>query len=326
MAGMKSLMKITAAACAVLACLLLTSCDPVLSLNQKYAYTDFTLELGEDIPASVEDYIDMSSLSEEDAEFVHANTSILYDGSKTREKSFDDPGDHTLTIMYKDHQYRKYNIRITDNEPPVFTRSTDLYTFETIPLEKSQIKKMFKAEDNSGHVKVTTDKTKVDYDKAGKYKITAKAVDSSGNEATAEAYIIVQKPEYGAKGTYVYVSIPDQHLTYFVDGEPVLECPVVTGNTLSGNSTPSGTFRILNMGRNVTLKGRENNGKKYVSHVSYWMAFLGAEYGLHDAPWRGVFGGSIYQGGGSHGCVNMPPHYAAELYDMVDIGTLVFVY
>ena len=56
------------------------------------------------------------------------------------------------------------------------------------------------------------------------------------------------------------------------------------------------------------------------------MAFLGAEYGLHDAPWRGYFGGNIYQGSGSHGCVNMPPYYAAQLYDMIDIGTLVFVY
>ena len=48
--------------------------------------------------------------------------------------------------------------------------------------------------------------------------------------------------------------------------------------------------------------------------------------GLHDATWRGSFGGEIYRNSGSHGCINMPYEKAKELYEKVDAGTVVHVY
>ena len=48
--------------------------------------------------------------------------------------------------------------------------------------------------------------------------------------------------------------------------------------------------------------------------------------GLHDAPWRGGFGGNIYFTGGSHGCLNLPPAIATKLFDNVQHGTPVVVY
>ena len=48
--------------------------------------------------------------------------------------------------------------------------------------------------------------------------------------------------------------------------------------------------------------------------------------GLHDANWRSSFGGTIYQCNGSHGCVNMPPAKAQELYSMLSVGTPVIMY
>lgn len=307
-------------------CMLLCSCDPVLSLNPKYSYTSFTLDLGQDVPDDIAEYVDMSGMSPEEAQFVRDNTAILYDGEPANDKSFSSAGDHTLTIMYRGHQYRKYDILLTDRVAPVFTDTTDLYAIQTIPLDESLIDTMFAAEDNSGEVKITIDKPDIDYNKAGKYTVTAVATDPSGNTAKAEANVIVQAPDYGIYGTYVFVSISQQHLTYFVDGTPVMDCPVVTGNTLAGHSTPRGTFRILYKGRNITLKGREDNGDEYESFVSYWMAFLGNSYGLHDATWRGNFGGNIYQGAGSHGCVNMPYASAAKLYGMISPGTPVLIY
>ena len=56
------------------------------------------------------------------------------------------------------------------------------------------------------------------------------------------------------------------------------------------------------------------------------MAFIGSSYGLHDATWRTNFGGDIYKGAGSHGCINMPYASAAKLYDLIDAGTLVMIY
>ena len=48
--------------------------------------------------------------------------------------------------------------------------------------------------------------------------------------------------------------------------------------------------------------------------------------GLHDATWRGAFGGNIYTYGGSHGCVNLPLDIAAQLYNLVYVGMPVIVH
>ena len=57
------------------------------------------------------------------------------------------------------------------------------------------------------------------------------------------------------------------------------------------------------------------NGKyEYEAKVNYWMPFNGG-IGFHDANWQPYFGGDRYLEGGSHGCINMPPERAAELYE-----------
>ena len=52
---------------------------------------------------------------------------------------------------------------------------------------------------------------------------------------------------------------------------------------------------------------------------------IAGEIGMHDASWRSSFGGTIYQGNGSHGCINMPGWAAQSLYYNAPIGTLVRV-
>lgn len=304
---------------------LLSSCKPYLPVNPKYSYSSFSLELGDPVSSDIGEYVDLQDMSDEDAEFVRDNTVILLDDTDIREADAPRPGDHTLTIQYCGRQYRQYSFTVTDSEPPVFTKTKSLSTFAGLPLDEKLYDKMFEAEDNSGEVTLKIDKPDVDYDKAGKYIVNATATDSSGNTTTAEAAIKVQKPEYGAMGTYVFVSIANQHLTYFVDGKAVMDCPVVTGN-INGHSTPSGTFRLNYKSRNLTLKGTEDNGDEYESFVSYWMAFIGSSYGMHDATWRSNFGGDIYKYGGSHGCVNMPYDSAAKLYELIEPGTPVLIY
>ena len=306
-------------------CLLLSSCKPYLPVNPKYSYSSFSLELGDPIPTDLGEYVDLTEMSAEDAEFARDNTVLLLDGVDIREADVAGPGDHKLTIQYCGHQYRQYSFTVTDSVPPVFTKSEGLYTFAGLPIEEEKLDNMFAAEDNSGDVKLKVDRSSIDFDKAGDYKITAVATDSSGNETTSEAVVKVQKPEYGAVGTYVFVSIAKQHLTYFVDGKVKMDCPVVTGNP-HGHSTPSGTFRLNYKSRNLTLKGTEDNGDKYESFVNYWMAFIGTSYGLHDATWRSTFGGNIYKNGGAPGCGNMPYDAAAKLYGLLEPETPILIY
>jgi lipoprotein-anchoring transpeptidase ErfK/SrfK len=56
------------------------------------------------------------------------------------------------------------------------------------------------------------------------------------------------------------------------------------------------------------------------------MPFVGNAVGLHDANWRSNFGGSIYAYAGSHGCVNLPPEEAAELFSLINVGDTVYVH
>ena len=128
--------------------------------------------------------------------------------------------------------------------------------------------------------------------------------------------------------TYIDVDLTKQHVIYFEKGKKKFECDCVSGCTAAGHNTPTGVYDIKGKSRNVKLVGGGKKGSRgyYESFVSYWMPFLGASYGLHDASWRSNFGGDIYKYSGSHGCVNLPTNKAPELYDMISVGTIVIIH
>ena len=148
---------------------------------------------------------------------------------------------------------------------------------------------------------------------------------------------VTREPEFAVRGngkysklvgdTYIDIDITNQHLVYFENKSRKFETDVVTGCVAAGHSTPTGIFKVLNKGRNLTLKGGSKKKKTYYeSFVSYWMGFYGSSYGMHDATWRSQFGGEIYKYAGSHGCVNIPPPNMPGFYNMVSVGTPVIVH
>ena len=124
--------------------------------------------------------------------------------------------------------------------------------------------------------------------------------------------------------SYVEVSISNQEVWLFVNGECKVNSSVVTGDPTKGHQTYTGVYALTYKQRNATLTG-PNAGGAYSSKVSFWMPFNGGQ-GLHDATWRPSFGGSIYRGNGSHGCVNCPYSTAAVLYKYVEEGFPVIIY
>lgn len=127
-----------------------------------------------------------------------------------------------------------------------------------------------------------------------------------------------ETPDYG--NTYVEINLTAQHLFLYQDGECVLESDFVSGNPSRGNGTPTGIYGITYKERNATLKG-----ENYRTPVSFWMPFNN-NVGMHDATWRGEFGGNIYQTNGSHGCINLPYSVAEEIYNHVEKDTPVICY
>ena len=140
------------------------------------------------------------------------------------------------------------------------------------------------------------------------------------DEAKAKADTQEQTVTVPDGQTYIDISITDQKLVYYENGVPTIITDVVTGNESAHHDTPQGTFQVYNKATNRTLKG-----PGYSSFVRYWMPFTG-NYGLHDASWRGSFGGSIYKTNGSHGCVNMPGNVAEVLFNTISVGTTVIIH
>ena len=120
--------------------------------------------------------------------------------------------------------------------------------------------------------------------------------------------------------SYVEISIKNQHLWMYKNGEVIVSTDIVTGNPYAGNATPTGVYRLKSRERDSILVGED-----YRTPVSYWMPFNGG-VGMHDANWRGSFGGSIYLGGGSHGCINLPPSIASKIFENISVGYPIIVY
>ena len=150
-------------------------------------------------------------------------------------------------------------------------------------------------------------------------------------ESIEKGEIISKEPVYSSKGaqkgsndignSYVEIDLTNQHLYLFKDGNIVLETDFVSGNmSKPGCMTPPGVFGLTYKTKNAVLRGAD-----YQTPVNYWMPFNG-NVGMHDATWRRNFGGTIYLTSGSHGCVNLPLHMAASIYEYVSTGFPVVCY
>lgn len=150
------------------------------------------------------------------------------------------------------------------------------------------------------------------------------SVIQSGESQTREpAYVKTAASRSGNDygNTYVEVDLKTQHMYFYENGALILDSPFVSGNVSKGWTTPDGIYGLTYKERDRVLRGakKEDGTYEYESPVSYWMPFNGG-IGLHDATWRGKFGGEIYKTNGSHGCINLPPKVAAALYDHVYKG------
>lgn len=142
--------------------------------------------------------------------------------------------------------------------------------------------------------------------------------------------ILEKEPIYTQKGlnrdeddigdTYVEINLTSQHLWFYKDGKLIAQGDVVTGDPGKGYSTKLGTYMLNYKQKEATLRG-----PNYEAKVTYWMPFNG-NIGIHDASWRYSFGGKIYKGNGTHGCVNSPSYLAKTIFENIDEGTPVICY
>ncbi|MEG0666714.1 L,D-transpeptidase family protein [Gordonibacter sp.] len=141
--------------------------------------------------------------------------------------------------------------------------------------------------------------------------------------STGTGYNGVGACDWGAR--YCDIDLSEQYVRFYdASGALIWESPCVSGTPNGSHNTPTGVYWLNAKASPSKLKGTNLDGSKYESTVQYWMPFVGNVIGLHDADWQAAFGGSRYRDGyGSHGCVNLPPGMAAELYGIIQSGDVV---
>ena len=138
-----------------------------------------------------------------------------------------------------------------------------------------------------------------------------------------------EETEYDGIGTtYIEADLSAQHVWCYIQGRLVMDCDCVSGTMNDGHATLAGVHGIMFKKRNALLQGLMPNSSteyEYETEVKYWMPFY-TDVGFHDAWWRADFGGDIYLKDGSHGCINLPPEAAEELFSYCDENMPVVVY
>lgn len=126
-------------------------------------------------------------------------------------------------------------------------------------------------------------------------------------------------------GSYVEVDLAYQMMFIYIDGELVLETPIVSG--IIGASTIPGSYQVWQKLADTNLVGyNQFNEIDYSVPVSYWIAFDDQAQGIHDAEWQASFGGDTYLHAGSLGCINTPPSIMGQVFELVDIDMPVLIF
>ncbi len=113
-----------------------------------------------------------------------------------------------------------------------------------------------------------------------------------------------------------------EEMLYAYDGETsFMQQPISTGLELT--PTPVGIFRVFKKTPSRYMQGPipEVSDQYYdLPGVPWNLYFTSGGAVIHGAYWHDHFGSPW-----SHGCVNLPPQKAKELYLWADVGTLVTV-
>ncbi|MCM2533048.1 L,D-transpeptidase [Neobacillus pocheonensis] len=130
----------------------------------------------------------------------------------------------------------------------------------------------------------------------------------------------------GIGDSYAEVSIQEQRIWIYKNGQLVLTTNVVTGRHDVGEDTHTGVWYILYKRSPAILVGSEVGMANYRVPVNYWAPFTNDGEGFHDASWRKNWANTAYLTQGSGGCVNTPPSVMKSVYDNLSTFEPVVVY
>ncbi len=205
---------------------------------------------------------------------------------------------------------------------PVFDELKRTVTFDEDKI-KEEVRKLMLTMDDAGQKSISFNSTNMGVirvkggtwghitDTKAETEYVLEKFRSLGEPEENRKPIMIQDLDWNLPRDYIEVDKKNQHVYVYENGRLIMDDDCVTG-LYPKRKTPSGIFFISEKMKNKTLRG-----PGYASFVNRWMRITNSGVGLHDASWRGRFGGEIYLRDGSHGCINLPRQFAYDLYDYV---------
>lgn len=130
-------------------------------------------------------------------------------------------------------------------------------------------------------------------------------------------------PPYSPKSGEKWISVDlVNHTTTAWEGNQVVWGPVASVHGSVPSPTHVGIYHVQSKHPASRMKGNGWDGAYDV--VSPWTMYYSGGYAIHGAPKRRQWVQTNY--GGSHGCVNLKPPQAKELYDWTPLGTTVVIH
>ena len=226
-------------------------------------------------------------------------------------KDFITVSDNTITTDFTSDEFNAKVAEIVKEKTDVYNTYYNTWEFN------SPVNGLVYVKSDESRYCINTYGSKVDFTKETYY--VTNLIIALKSEENRVPYLLLDNG-FELPNTYIEVSIKDQHLWYYVDGELTLESGVVTG-MLGKTDTPVGVYQISGKCHGIAFDGG--------LYGKNWMRFTQDGHGLHDATWRRASdfeNPETYINNGSHGCVNLPLDFSYELYDAVPEGTIVIIY
>lgn len=122
---------------------------------------------------------------------------------------------------------------------------------------------------------------------------------------------------------YTEVSLKEQKVYVIRDGKVAFSCRCISGKPVKDRKTKTGCFFVKEHKDEYTLKGAD-----YETHVKNWVRITWSGTGFHPATWQpwSKWTKTLYKTKGSHGCINLEPRDALEIYNRVKYKEAVFIH
>lgn len=226
---------------------------------------------------------------------------------------------------------KEYEIPKKDIETFIFINDEDEFDVDNTVLHNylSQLALDYNNVSTSSGTRVATS-----YDiENAYYQIESGLLSEENNDIVGKTTVQTSNQRSGqtstpSSSTYIEISISQQYMWVYNNGNLVVGTHIVTGNVANGWNTPTGTYTVWNKETNKVLNGA-SVGFEYEVPVNYWMAINYTGIGIHDIAYLNSTNAPTYKDryktNGSHGCINTPNDLMATVYNNTPLGTPVYV-